>query len=276
MTPAATDGFGRYGLWIRTKDVTGELALALEGLGIGAIWLGMSPPDLTMARELLSATESIKVATGITNIWNTEPDRIAAQFHELERDFPGRFVLGVGAGHREATQDYAQPYQAVQRYLDGLDAAGVGPEHRVLAALGPRMLRLARDRALGAHPYLTTPEHTRQAREILGPDRFLAPEQKIVASTDVDEARRLGGRAVDRPYLHLSNYLQNLRRAGFTDADFADGGSARLIDALVAHGTPARIGARLEEHLAAGASHVAIQVIGGDVAGAIRSLDLPR
>ena len=165
-------------------------------------------------------------------------------------------------GHPEHTQEYVKPYDALVDYLDELDAAMVPTSRRVLAALGPRVLQLAAERSAGAHPYLTTPEHTAKARELVGNSVFLAPEHKVVLTTDADEARAVGREIVDH-YLGLSNYVNNWLRLGFTEDDVRKPGSDRLIDAVVAYGTPEAIAERLDEHLEAGADHVAIQVLGG-------------
>jgi probable F420-dependent oxidoreductase len=170
-------------------------------------------------------------------------------------------LLGIGAGHPEHTQEYVKPYDALVAYLDALDAAMVPTSRRVLAALGPRVLRLAAQRSAGAHPYLTTPEHTAKAREQLGGSVFLAPEHKVVLTTDTTQARAIGRQTVDR-YLSLGNYVNNWLRLGFTQDDVAKPGSDRLIDAVLAYGTPETIAARLNEHCEAGADHVAIQVLG--------------
>ncbi|MFD0924445.1 LLM class F420-dependent oxidoreductase [Williamsia deligens] len=261
-TPTDKHSFGTHGLWIWHGGLTPDQAARVEQLGYGTIWLGGSPEDLAPARTLLEATDRIRVATGITNIWNTDPLAIAREFADLDKDFPGRFYLGVGVGHREATQEYASPYESMVDYLDKLDEGGLPVERRVLAALGPKMLRLSADRALGAHPYLTPPAHTEYAREILGADAFLAPEHKIVLESDPETARSIGRPPVDTPYLHLRNYVANLKRLGWSDDDIADGGSDALIDALVAHGTGEQIRDQVDAHLAAGADHVAIQVLG--------------
>lgn len=263
-TATGRHAFGTHGIWAPFSGVTGDQAGRIEQLGYGTIWLGGSPTSLTPARRLLEATSGIRVATGITNIWNTDPAAIAREFADLDKDFPGRFYLGVGVGHREATQEYASPYDSMVDYLDVLDANGLPVERRVLAALGPKMLRLAADRSLGAHPYLTTPDHTRYAREQMGDAAFLAPEQKIVLETDAVTAREIGRPPVENPYLHLRNYVANLKRLGYTDADIDNGGSDALIDDLVAHGDADTVRAKVDAHLAAGADHVAIQVLGAD------------
>lgn len=254
--------FGRHGVWGWFGRFSPDEAREIERLGYGTIWLGGSPKHLGPIRKVLDATENITVATGIVNIWNTDAAAIADEFHELEQDFPGRFYLGIGAGHPEATAEYRKPYEAVGEYLDVLDEKNVPTERRVLAALGPKMLRLSADRALGAHPYLTPPAHTAIARETLGEDVLLAPEHKVVLDTDPQAARAVGRPPVDQPYLHLRNYTSNLKRLGWTDDDIANGGSDALIDALVAHGDAASIRKQVDEHLAAGADHVAIQVLG--------------
>jgi probable F420-dependent oxidoreductase len=251
---------GRIGVWRRRDQLTPRLAKDLEALGYGAIWIGGSPPgDLFLAQELLDATTHLAVATGIVNMWATPATEVAASYHRIAAAHPGRFLLGVGIGHPEATAEYRSPFDTIVDYLDVLDAEGVPVEDRVLAALGPKVLALAAERTAGAHPYLTTPAHTRMAREVLGDGPLLAPEQKVVVGTDADAARALGRPAVDRPYLHLRNYTANLRRLGWSEADLADGGSDALIDALVVHGDAATVAAGLRAHLDAGADHVCLQ-----------------
>ncbi|AQT81444.1 LLM class F420-dependent oxidoreductase [Mycolicibacterium litorale] len=253
---------GRYGVWTGAP-VTPDQAAEIEGLGYGAVWVGASPAaDLSFVEPILEHTEKLSVATGIVNIWNAPADEVAKSYHRIEKAYPGRFLLGVGVGHPEHTQEYRKPYEALVEYLDVLDDHHVPTSRRVLAALGPKVLALAAQRSAGAHPYLTTPEHTGQARELIGPTVFLAPEHKVVLSTDPDQARQLGRDTVGF-YLGLSNYVNNWKRTGFTDVDVEPPGSDRLIDAVVAYGTPEAVAARLGEHLDAGADHVAIQVLGG-------------
>ncbi len=253
---------GRYGIWARAGLLTPELAREIESLGFGAIWLGGSPPgDLAIAESLLAATDRIAVATGIVNMWSTPADEVAPSYHRIEAAHPGRFLLGVGVGHPEAISDYTRPYATVVEYLDALDAAGVPVTGRALAALGPKVLALSAERTAGAHPYLTTPEHTREARALLGDGVLLAPEHKVVLSSDPERARQIGRPAVQKPYLGLRNYVNNLQRLGWAERDIADGGSDALIDALVAHGEPDAVAARLDEHLAAGADHVCAQIL---------------
>ncbi|MGB2951535.1 MAG: LLM class F420-dependent oxidoreductase [Rhodococcus sp. (in: high G+C Gram-positive bacteria)] len=254
-----TPDLGSYGIWRHFSGVGPELARLIESSGYGAIWLGGSPPaDLASAEDVLDATESIVVATGIVNIWSAAAPEVAESYHRIEKKHPGRFLLGIGAGHPEATQEYRRPYQALVEYLDALDIGGVPLERRVLAALGPKVLKLSADRSAGAHPYLTTPEHTAEAREILGPGKILAPEHKAVLESDPVRAREIGRPPVNNPYLQLRNYTNNLERLGYSKDELGGGGSDRLIDALVAHGGADAIAARLREHLDAGASHVTL------------------
>jgi probable F420-dependent oxidoreductase len=276
MTERARDQLGRFGVWRGASQVTPELARTIEQAGFGALWLGGSPGgDLRQVDELLDATRTLTVATGIVNIWQDEAGRVAASFARIDARHPGRFLLGVGAGHREATQRYARPYETLAAYVDTLLSAGVPAGSLVLAALGPKVLRLAAERTAGAHPYLVSPEHTRRARAILGEEPLLAPEHKAVLEPDPQRARAIGRPKVRNPYLGLVNYTSNLRRLGWTDDDLSDGGSDALIDALVAHGSPGQVAARLSEHLDAGADHVSIQLLtapGADPAEGCRQL----
>ena len=254
---------GKIGVWRSAAQLSPELAVTLERLGYGAIWIGGSPGgDLRLAEQLLDATTRLTVATGIVNIWKDAAQPVAASYHRIEARHPGRFLLGIGVGHPEATgARYAKPYETMLSYLDELDAAQIPIGRRVLAALGPKMLKLSAERAAGAHPYLTTAEHTRKARDILGSGVLLAPEQKVVLDTDPVRARSIGRPVVAKPYLGLVNYTSNLRSLGYTDADLADGGSDRLIDALVAHGDAGTVAAGISEHLNAGADHVTVQLL---------------
>lgn len=253
---------GEVGVWRTGSALSPELAATLERLGYSAIWVGGSPEgSLRAIEELLEATDGMVIGTGIVNIWRDAPEVVAASYHRIERRFAGRFLLGVGVGHPEHTTSYRKPYEALVHYLDELDLAEVPVTRRLLAALGPRELRLAADRTAGAHPYLTTPEHTMRAREILGPDELLVPEQKVVLETDPAAARAIGRPAVAEPYLGLANYLTNLRSLGFTEHDVAGAGSDRLIDALVVRGDADTVAAGLRRHLAAGATQVAVQLL---------------
>jgi probable F420-dependent oxidoreductase len=238
------------------------MAAGIERAGFGVFWLGSSPGgDLAQVDELLDATSSLTVGTSIVNIWKDGPHEVAGAFARLQDRHPGRFVLGVGVGHPEATRQYERPYDALATYVETLRAEGVPPDALMLAALGPKVLRLAGERTAGALPYLVPPEHTRQAREILGPGPLLAPEHKAVLDTDAARARALGRARVATPYLGLVNYTSNLRRLGWTDDDLAGGGSDALVDALVAHGSADQVAAELSAHLDAGADHVAIQLL---------------
>jgi probable F420-dependent oxidoreductase len=263
---------GKLGIWRYHGNVDAKFAADAEELGYGAIWLGGSPGgDLASVDDLLAATNSLVIATGIVNIWQDEPASIARAYERIAGKYPDRFLLGVGAGHREATKEYKKPYAALVDYLDSLDAAGVPVEGRALAALGPKVVKLAGDRTAGAHPYLTTPEHTRDTREILGAGKLLAPEHKVVLETDVEKARAIGRNTV-KYYLGLSNYVANLRKLGFTDEDLAGEGSDRLIDALALHGDGETVARGLSAHLEAGADQVIVQVLNEDPWPAYRAL----
>ncbi|WP_345652925.1 LLM class F420-dependent oxidoreductase [Streptomyces tremellae] len=272
MTSMNTTDFGRIGVWttaLRTDNPehghrVGDAAAELESLGYGTVWIGGSPA-VAQAGPLLAATERLIVATGILSIWDHSPLDVAAARAELEREHPGRFVLGLGASHSVATERYQRPYSTMKEYLTGLDEAPepVPASARVLAALGPKMLKLSHDRAAGAHPYLVTVEHTARAREILGGDALLAPELKVVLDPDLDAARATA-RGYLSFYLRLPNYTKNLERFGFEEADFADGGSDRLLDAVFALGDADAVARRVGEFLTAGADHVAVQVVGAN------------
>lgn len=253
---------GRYGVWRPSRTTTPELAVGIERLGYGALWLGGATADLELPERLLDATDRLTIATGIVNIWRSTPDGLAASFHRVEARHPDRLLLGIGAGHPESAEQYRNPYSAIVETLDALESLGVPLERVALAALGPRMLRLAAERTAGAHPYLTTPAHTRSAREVMGRGPLLAPEQKVMLTTDAAAARYVGHKVVG-PYLELTNYRANLRRMGFAEESLAEGGTDDVIDALVAHGDVTAVVARLDAHLEAGADHVAIQVLPG-------------
>jgi probable F420-dependent oxidoreductase len=256
---------GRYGVFGRADTLTVERAKLLESLGYGTVWEGGSPKaELSHVEALLDATTTLKVATGIVNVWSSGTGaEVARSYHRIEAKHPGRFLLGIGIGHPEATAEYRSPYQTLVDYLDVLDAEGVPTDRRVLAALGPKVLKLSADRAGGAHPYLVTPEHTRQAREILGAGKILAPEQRVVLEKDPATARAIG-RGPTKMYFGLRNYTSNWKRLGYSDQDIADGGSDRLIDDLVVYGDDDTIKRRYEEHFQAGADHVAVQLLGAD------------
>jgi probable F420-dependent oxidoreductase len=262
---------GSFGIWRRVGEIDQDMAREAEVLGYGAIWVGGSPPgDLVAIEKILDATETIPVATGIVNMWREDAATVAASHHRLREKHPGRFLLGVGIGHPEATSEYRDPVAKIESYLDALEAGGVPNEEIILAALGPRVLRIAAERTAGAHPYLTTPTHTRFARDILGDGPILAPEHFVVVA-DGDQAHDAGRQTVGR-YLRLDNYRRNLAREGWDEADMGDGGSDRLIEALVLQGSPEKIADGLRAHLDAGADHISLQVIGGDPGEAHRQI----
>ena len=259
---ASKPNLGRFGSFGR--GVTPQQAKEIESLGYGAVWVGGSPPaELAWAEPILEATTTLQVATGIVNIWTAAAKPVAESFHRIDKAYPGRFLLGIGVGHREAISEYRKPYDALVEYLKQLDDYGVPASRRVVAALGPRVLELSAQRSAGAHPYLTTPEHTARARDLIGPSAFLAPEHKVVLTTDADKARAVGRRALDI-YFNLANYRNNWKRLGFTEDEVTRPGSDRLVDAVVAYGTPEAIAARLNEHLDAGADHVPVQILTKD------------
>ncbi|MEU9794885.1 LLM class F420-dependent oxidoreductase [Streptomyces sparsogenes] len=274
-TPGTTSGralartLGRTGIWtgaLRATDparhgAIRDAAAELEELGFPALWLGGSPsPD--QAALLLEATSRITVATGILSIWDHTAAQVAERRAALDPAHGGRFLLGLGVSHSRLAKEYSRPYTAMREYLDALDAAPtpVPASRRVLAALGPKMLKLSRDRAAGAHPYLVTAEFTAEAREILGPGPLLAPELKVVLEPDLDRARTVA-RDYLAFYLSLPNYTNNLLRLGFSEDDFRDGGSDRLVSSVFALGDAETVRRRVDEFLAAGADHLAVQVV---------------
>lgn len=282
MTSETREAFGRVGIWSSAlhgsrADDAGKRAIAeavaeLEDLGYGTLWIGGSPsPD--DAAAVVAATRKATIATGILSIWDHTAQDVAARIAAIDAQARGRFVLGLGVSHGPMVPQYAKPYSAMVAYLDALDTATppLDSGHRVLAALGPKMLKLATDRALGAHPYLVTAEHTAEAREALGPDALLAPELSVVLDTDPDRARTTARTMLGR-YLQLPNYTDNLLRLGFAESDFEGGGSVRLLDSLFALGDAEQVKARTQQYLDAGADHVALQVLTADEGGA----GLPR
>lgn len=265
------DDFGTYGVWRWESGITPEFAQAAERFGYGALWVGGSPAaDLEVVERALDATEGIVVATGIVNIWKDDAAEVAASFRRIEERHPGRFVIGIGSGHREATPQRVRPLAALKAYLDVFDAEGVPADQRLLAALGDKTLKLAADRTLGAHPYLTVPAHTAHARPILG-DALLAPELKVVVNPDQDEARAIARKYLKR-YFGLENYVGALVRFGVDPADIENGGSDALIDKVAANHTPAAAVAGVQEHLDAGADHVCIQPLGDDPIGSLERI----
>src|SRR3954471_2521547 len=270
-------GVGIWSPQLRYHEDEGEIrdaAAELEELGYAALWIpgGAGGPVFDAAGVLLRATREVAVATGILNVWRHDPEQAAAERAQLDDAYEGRFLLGLGISHARLIEQYEKPLTTMRGYLDSLDVAAppVPKEERVLAALGPRMLELARDRSAGAHPYLVTTEHTRRAREILGAAPLLAPELGVVLESDEQRARQVARGHLER-YMQLPNYVNNWRRLGFGDEDLASGGSDRLVDALIAWGDVEAIAERIEEHFDAGADHVCIQVLRSPDAG-----DLPR
>jgi probable F420-dependent oxidoreductase len=257
---------GEFGVWTSYRAIgeenAGEAAKLVEDLGFGTFWLGGSP-QLPALRPLLESTEQIVVASGILNVWASDPERVAADFAELEDRFPGRVLVGIGVGHPEATSQYDRPLAAMRSFLDAIDAAAtpVPRTRRCLAALGPKMLRVSAERSLGAHTYFVPAEHTRAARETLGEAALLAPELACVLDDDVQSARARA-RGYAALYLGLRNYTNNLRGHGFNEQDIADGGSDRLIDSIIPHGGAEEIAAAARGHLSAGADHVCLQSVG--------------
>jgi probable F420-dependent oxidoreductase len=257
---------GKLGVWTSYRpfgiERAGEAAKVIEQLGYATWWLGSSPhvPDV---RPILDATSTLVAATGILNVWINDPIETAAADADVRADFPGRFMLGIGIGHPEATSDYRRPLTAMRAFLDGLDAAPTPPpaDERCLAALRPKMIDLAGERTAGVHSYFVPVEHTRTARERLGPGKLLAPEVACVVDTDTARARAVA-RDYAKLYLGLRNYTQNLLDHGFTEHDIADGGSDRLIDAVIPHGSAEQIADAVQAHFDAGADHVCLQPLG--------------
>jgi probable F420-dependent oxidoreductase len=272
---------GPTGIWTAALDQqpvgrAQELVGELESLGYGALWIpeAVGREALTFSALLLPGASSIVVATGIANLWARDAMAMAAAHKTLTSAYPDRFLLGIGVSHQPAVEamrghDYGKPLATMRAYLDAMDGAiyfaAPPPAEpvRVLAALGPKMLALAAEKAAGAHPYFVPPEHTARAREALGPERILAPEQAVVLETDPARAREVarGHLAI---YLGLPNYTNNLRRLGYSEEDLARPGSDRLVDAIVAWGDEEAVVRRVGEHRAAGADHVCIQVVEGD------------
>jgi probable F420-dependent oxidoreductase len=263
---AAAMELGTIGVWASDRQLgderASEAAKLIEHLGYSVWWLGGSPhvPDV---RPILDATSTLIAATGILNVWINEPGETAAADAAVREEFGGRFMLGIGIGHREATSDYRRPLETMRAFLDGLDAASVPPplDGRCMAALGPKMLDLARERTAGSHTYFVPVEHTRFARERLGAGKLVATELACVIDTDPVRAKAIA-RDYAQLYLGLRNYTQNLLSFGFTEKDFQDGGSDRLIDAVVPQGSAEQIAEVAQAHLQAGADHVCVQPVG--------------
>jgi probable F420-dependent oxidoreductase len=284
------DRFGRVGVWfgsiglLPAKDERAAIA-RIEALGYGGAWFGEGLNNreaLSHAALLLGASERIPVASGVASIWVRDATAAVNGANTLNEAYDGRFLLGIGVSHAPAVNlrggSYEKPLTAMREYLEAMGQITYGapaprePSLVVLAALRTRMLELARDRTAGAHPYFVPPAHTERARAVLGPDPFLAPEQVVVLETDPARAREIGRRHMAL-YLALPNYVNNLRELGYEDADLADGGSERLVDAIVAWGDEEAIAGRVREHLDAGADHVAIQAYADDGHAALAQLE---
>jgi probable F420-dependent oxidoreductase len=280
---------GRVGIWTFALELqpaakAQEAVAEIESLGYPALWIpeAMGREAFTHAGLLLAATRRLIVATGIANVWARDAMTMAAAQKTLDEAHPGRFLLGVGVSHAPLVEGlrghrYDKPLSFMRRYLDAMDAAPFMaappsvPGRRVIGALAPKMLALAAERTAGAHPYFVPPEHTARAREIMGRGPLLAPEQALVLETDPAKARAIA-RGHMAMYLGLPNYVRNLRSLGFGDDDLRDGGSDRLVDAIVAWGNADALLARVRAHLAAGADHVCVQVLPPDP----RALPLPQ
>lgn len=259
---------GEYGAWVPYRQFgaerAGEAARAAEAAGLTALWLGGSP-RVAELRPLLEATEKLAVATSIVNIWANDPAEVVAEYAALEADFAGRFRVGIGVGHPEVTSDYKRPLANLEAFLDGIDAAPspIPRNRRIIAAIGPKMLAMSARRSLGTIPYFTSVEHTRFARETVGPDALVIPELSCVIDEDVERARATARGYAQYP-LGYKNYANALLAHGFEQDDLEDGGSDRLIDHLVPHGSAADIAAAVRAHIEAGADHVALQAIGAE------------
>ena len=269
---------GRVGIWMPPPERLGVdpagVAAAIENAGFTSVWEGGGNPDqaaLDRISAQLAATTSLIAATGIASVWSWDPALLRAAAQDLESAFPGRFILGLGVSHAPAVEAlghaYLRPLRRLERFLDELGhPAGRGAEHSlppvVVAALGPKALGLARELTLGTHPYFTTPEHTRFAREVLGPDLLVIPELAFTLASPAEGAAT--ARAYAGRYLRLPNYTNNLMKFGFSPEDLEGTGSDRLIAEVIPNG-PEALRERIRAHLDAGADHVVIQPLGDDV-----------
>jgi probable F420-dependent oxidoreductase len=264
---SATMEFGEIGAWTSFRQIgedgAAEAATVVEEAGYGTLWIGGSP-RLAEMRPLLEASEKLIVGTSVVNIWGYDPADLVAEYHALEADFPGRTCVGIGVGHPEATSDYKRPLTALNKFIDGIDAAPepIPTDRRIVAALGPKMLAMCVERSLGTIPYFSSVDHTRYAREQVGPDAEVIIELACVLDGDTDAARALA-RKYASVYLGLRNYTNALIAHGFEQSDIEDGGSDRLIDHVIPHGTPDEIAEVARAHRDAGANQVCLQVVGG-------------
>lgn len=264
-----TPAIGKVGIWslelrFGDKAESSEAATELDELGYGALWIpgGIDSSAPADVERLLGATRRTTIATGILNIWKHEPAQLAAWFAALPDEHRARTLLGLGVSHGPIIgEKWAKPLAVVREYLDGLDAAGMDRSSLCLAALGPKMVALAGERTAGAHPYLVTPEHTAEARAILGPGKLLAPEQGVILEEDPGRARELALAALEN-YRMLPNYRNNWLRLGFTEEEI-DRDDDRLVHALFVVGGVDEVAERVRAHLDAGADHVCLQVIAG-------------
>ena len=271
---------GRLGVWASMDGMTAAAAAGfaqrVEGWGYGALWVPESRGRnvLVISAWLLANTRTLTVATGIANIYARDPQATASGQLALAEQSGGRFQLGLGVSHVPLVEGlrghkYGKPVETMRGYLEAMRRASYAapppPEtpRTVIAALGPKMLALASSHADGAHPYLVSPAHTREARRILGPGKLLCPEQTVLAEAEPARARRIGRAWLGR-YLEMVNYRENLLRLGFTAGDLAGGGSDHLVDTVIAWGDAATIRRRVDEHWAAGADHVCIQTLNPD------------
>jgi probable F420-dependent oxidoreductase len=260
--------FGEHGVWTSYRRIgeenAAEAAAAAEAAGFGTFWLGGSP-RLAQVRPLLEGSDEMTIGTSIVNIWSYDPADLTLEFAELDADFPGRVCVGIGVGHPEATSDYKRPLTALEKFLDGVDssAAPIPKDRRIIAALAPKMLAMCVRRSLGTIPYFSSVDHTRWAREQIGPDAELIAELACVVDEDVERARATA-REYAQLYLGLRNYTNALLEHGFEQSDIEDGGSDRLIDHVVPHGSAAEIAAAAQAHRDAGADQVCFQPLGGE------------
>lgn len=269
---------GRVGIWAYQLDQVPsaqaqEIAAEIEQIGYGALWIPemVGRESFVSSTLLLSGTKSLVIGTGIASIYARDALNANSAWQTVSEAFPDRFLLGLGVSHQVMVEglrghDYTKPYSTMVKYLDAMDnglftaAPPTSPPQRVLAALGPKMLKLSAERTAGAHPYFIPPEHTAMARSVMGAGSLLCPEQAVVLETDPSKAREIA-RGHMSMYLTLPNYTNNLKRLGFADSDFENGGSDRLVDAIVAWGDEAAIAQRVKDHHDAGADHVCIQVL---------------
>jgi probable F420-dependent oxidoreductase len=260
--------FGEYGAWTSYRAIgeenAGAAAAAAEAAGLGTFWLGGSP-RLAQVRGLLEGSEKLTIATSVVNIWAYDPADLVREYSELEAEFPGRVGVGIGVGHPEATSDYKRPLSALEGFLDRVDAAAepIPAERRIVAALGPKMLAMSGRRSLGTIPYFSSVDHTRAARAAVGSDALVIPEVAYVLDEDPERARATARRYASL-YLGLRNYTKALLDHGFEQADIEDGGTDRLIDHVIPHGSATDVAASVRAHREAGADHVALQALGAD------------